>query len=71
MFNRLEELEAGDKIVITTKGEKHEYTIYLKKFVEPTDLSVLNRNSKDRILSLITCDPINNPTHRIIIHAKM
>ena len=71
LFNRLDELEAGDKIVITSKGEKHEYTVYLKKLVEPTDLSVLNRNSKDKVLTLITCDPIQNPTHRIIIHAKM
>ncbi|MCA0754933.1 class D sortase [Paenibacillus sp. N4] len=71
LFNRLGEVEIGDKIVIETKGETYTYTVYNVSVVEPTDVSVLNYNDKDKLLTLITCDPIINPTHRLIIHAKM
>ncbi|MDU7477902.1 MAG: sortase, partial [Paenibacillus macerans] len=32
---------------------------------------VLKPNGKDKILTLITCDPLKNPTHRLIVQAKM
>jgi len=69
MFNRLDELEIGDKIIVETKDGTFEYTVYKKHVVEPTDLSVLNKNNKDRVLTLITCTPIYTATHRLIIHA--
>lgn len=71
LFNRLGELEAGDKIVVETKDQSYTYTVYKILIVKPTDVSVLNYNNKDKLLTLITCDPIVNPTHRLIIHAKM
>nr|MBC9201001.1 sortase [Paenibacillus sp. PL91] len=71
LFNRLGEIEVGDKIVVETKEQTYTYTVYKVSIVEPTDVSVLNYNNKDKLLTLITCDPIVNPTHRLIIHAKM
>lgn len=71
LFNRLGEVEVGDKIVVQTKQETFTYTVYKVSIVEPTDVSVLNYNDKDKLLTLITCDPIVNPTHRLIIHAKI
>ncbi|SDJ98673.1 class D sortase [Natronincola ferrireducens] len=71
LFNRLDELEVGDEIVVNTNEGSFRYTVYEKKLVEPTDLSVLNRNNRERVLTLITCDPIYNPTHRLIIHGKI
>jgi sortase A len=71
LFNRLGELEVGDKIVVDTKEKSYTYTVYKVSIVKPTDVSVLNYNNKDKLLTLITCDPIVNPTHRLIIHAKM
>ncbi|WP_054023725.1 class D sortase [Bacillus sp. FJAT-28004] len=71
LFNRLGEVEVGDKIVVDTKDETFTYTVYKVSIVEPTDVSVLNYNNKDKLLTLITCDPIVNPTHRLIIHAKI
>lgn len=71
LFNRLGELEVGDKIVVDTKEKSYTYTVYKVSVVKPTDVSVLNYNNKDKLLTLITCDPIVNPTHRLIIHAKM
>ncbi len=71
LFNQLDELEIGDTITITVGKDEYVYTVFNVSIVEPTDVSVLNRNNKDKVLTLITCDPIENATHRLIIHAKM
>lgn len=71
MFNRLNELKPGDEIVVEDKKQAYTYDVYNVVIVEPDDLSVLNRNGNDRILTLITCDPITTGTHRLIIHAKL
>jgi LPXTG-site transpeptidase (sortase) family protein len=70
-FNRLDELDKGDKIYITTGDKTYEYTVYKKIIVLPSDTSVLNRNNKDKILTLVTCHPIYNSTHRLIIQAVL
>lgn len=69
MFNRLEELNTGSKIKLEAGGQEYEYTVYEKKMVDPTDVSVLNHNNKDKILTLITCDETGNL--RLILHAKL
>lgn len=71
LFNRLNEVKIGDTISIKTSTEAYQYEVYDISVVEPTDVSVLNGNNTDRILTLITCDPLVNPTHRLIIHAKL
>ncbi|MHA7964786.1 class D sortase [Paenibacillus sp. CAU 1782] len=71
LFNRLDEVKVGDKIIVETKNETFTYTVYNVSIVEPTDVSVLNYNQTDKRLTLITCDPIVNPTHRLIVHAEM
>jgi len=68
-FNRLNELAEGDIIEITTNNTIYKYTVYKVHIVEPTEVSVLNKNDSDKILTLVTCDPIKNPTHRLIVHA--
>ncbi|WP_410513414.1 class D sortase [Paenibacillus sp. BR2-3] len=71
LFNRLNEVAIGDIITVKTKNQVYEYEVYDISVVEPTDVSVLNGNNKDKILTLITCDPLVNPTHRLIVHAKL
>ncbi|MDF2545665.1 MAG: hypothetical protein K0R93_563 [Anaerosolibacter sp.] len=70
-FNRLDEVDVNDEIEILIDGKTLKYIVYEKVIVEPTDISVLKRNKKDRILTLITCHPLYTSTHRLIIHAKM
>lgn len=70
-FNRLDEVEIGDDIVILkADGSKITYEVYEKLFVKPDDLTVLNSSSKYKVLTLITCHPEINPTQRLILHAK-
>ena len=68
-FNRLDELQVGDEISVTTEAGVYLYRVYKTHVVEPTDTSVLNRNNRDKVLTLVTCTPIQNATHRLIVHA--
>lgn len=70
-FNRLNELEIGDEIIIEEGNKTYVYTVYKTHIVEPTDITVLYRNNKDRVLTLVTCDPVEVSTHRLIVHAVL
>ncbi|QOS79575.1 class D sortase [Paenibacillus sp. JNUCC31] len=70
LFNRLGELEIGDQIEVTlTDQSKTVYVVDKISVVEPTDLSVLEDPHLGKVLTLITCDPLINPTHRLIVRA--
>lgn len=70
-FNRLDELEIGDEIVITTKKEQLKYKVYEKLVVVPEDVSVIKGGKDENIVTLITCTPIYVASHRLIIHADL
>ncbi|MBG9733630.1 sortase [Paenibacillus alvei] len=70
-FNRLDELTAGDKIQLETAAQTYTYTVQSKSIVVPEDLSVLDQNPDARELTLITCEPIDTATHRLIVKAVM
>lgn len=71
MFNRLNELKPSDQIIVRDKKKTFVYQVFESIIVRPDDLSILKGNGKDRILTLITCEPVNTGTHRLIIHAKL
>lgn len=71
MFNRLDELTIGDLIEISSGGKKYVYEVYKTHLVEPTDVSVLYGSKTHAVLTLVTCDPVINPTHRLIVHAVL
>ncbi|RKN82033.1 class D sortase [Paenibacillus ginsengarvi] len=71
LFNRLDEVKVGDSILIRTANATYEYTVYETLLVAPDDVSVLESDGKEKRLTLITCDPVVNATHRLIVHAKM
>lgn len=66
LFNRLNEVEVGDMIEVETENETYRYTVSDKLLVKPDEVWVLN-NTKKKEITLITCDPMINPTHRLII----
>ncbi|WP_028546379.1 class D sortase [Paenibacillus taiwanensis] len=70
-FNRLDELEAGDKIKLETADHSFEYSVTSKFVVLPEDLSVLDQREDSKELTLITCEPFGKSTHRLIIKATM
>lgn len=70
LFNRLDEVTLGDEIKVETLDGEMTYEVYDTKVVTPDDVSVLESNQEDSIITLITCEPMINPTHRIIVQAK-
>lgn len=70
-FNRLDELEAGDEVEIETSVGTYRYAVTAKTLVLPDDLSVLANEENKSTLTLITCYPKRNPTHRLIVTAEL
>lgn len=69
-FNRLDEIENGDKITVNTINGSYSYTVYNKKIVLPEQVEVLNPTS-DSTMTLVTCTPVRSATHRLIINARL
>ncbi len=70
-FNRLNELEPGDDVDIETTAGTYRYIVTEKLVVEPDDLSVLQSEPGESMLTLITCHPLRTHTHRLIVKAKL
>lgn len=70
-FNRLEEVNINDTIVVTTTEDQFMYIVTEKLYVEPEETSVLQSNGSDREITLITCHPMINPTQRLVIKGKL
>lgn len=70
-FNRLDEVELGDPITITTQQDVFTYEVFNIQIVEPDDISVLNKSQTDSILTLITCHPLYTASHRLIVQARL
>jgi sortase A len=69
-FNRLDEVNIGDRIIVTTKDGEFEYEVYESKVVEPEEISVLD-NTKGAEITLVTCTPIRVATQRLVVKGKM
>ena len=71
-FSRIDELVAGDTIYLEGISGRYQYQVYDHFLVLPSDVSVLEippDRKNEAILTLITCHPVYNPTHRLIIRA--
>jgi sortase A len=70
-FNRLDELEVGDKIIMSDKKADYTYVVFERSEVLPTDLSILKSNKDESIATLVTCTPIYIASHRLIVKARL
>lgn len=71
-FNRLDEVEIGDAIEIEDREKTYKYVVFDKFLVDPKETWVINRTSKtEKEVTLITCDPLINPTQRLIIKGRI
>jgi sortase A len=70
LFNRLDEVSVGDIIKISDMANEYEYKISDKFYVLPEEIWVLeSKNTKE--ITLITCHPMVNPTHRLIVKGEI
>lgn len=77
-FNRLDEVQPGDKIYLDTPFATFEYTSVktwdgLKNPhpVAPDDISVLDQPKNKRLLTLTTCHPKGSAAQRLILRAEL
>ena len=70
-FNRLDELKAGDEIIIYTAGkEQFIYAVTRIEEVAPTDMSVIEDTDTPSLV-LSTCTPKYFATRRLIVFAEI
>lgn len=69
-FNRLDEVNKGDEIIVKTQKGEFKYQVTDQFVVEPSQVEVL-KPTDDATLTLVTCTPVRVATHRLIIKAKL
>ncbi|GGE62998.1 class D sortase [Priestia taiwanensis] len=70
-FNRLPELEVGDEVKVIYQQKEYVYRIKSKELVLPTDVQVIEDKESKKEVTLVTCHPMKNPTHRLIIQGEL
>jgi sortase A len=69
-FLNLDEIEPGDEIFVRTTYGKFAYTVTSKSITDPEDVSILRSDGKE-VITLITCDPPWDTSHRLIIRGTV
>jgi sortase A len=73
-FSRMDELERGDKVVLTTPVGRHVYEIMGRPWVtDPNDYDeVVNEYpQKGAFLTLTSCHPEGSAAYRIVVRARL
>ncbi|WP_329097188.1 class E sortase [Actinomadura citrea] len=77
-FNRLGELDRGDKILIDTRDEQYVYQVTDRRIVKPSATEVTapvplhpKRRPTERLLTLTTCHPKYSAAQRLIIFGEL
>lgn len=70
-FNRLAEMKKDDFIYVMSDGVKYTYKVKEKFRVKPEEVDVLDTKDDKNEVTLITCSPARNPTHRLIVKGDL
>ena len=71
MFNRLGEIENGDRIEYTSAdGESCLFEVFEITEIEPADQIAFIQPTDESIITLYTCTPIREATHRLLVRAE-
>lgn len=71
VFKNLDDIEAGDKITISSNLSIYSYKVSDKQVVSPEDVSVANQNYSEKKLTLMTCWPIGSDAERLVVVALL
>lgn len=66
-FNRLDELEVGDRFSIRTHRQIFTYKIINKQIVDPHELDAIKPVEGQKRVTLLTCHPAHSSSHRLLI----
>lgn len=70
IFSRLNDIDTGQKVLITKDGEVLEYTVRSKKLVSPEDFSILQPINDKETITMMTCWPLGIGTKRLVVIAE-
>ncbi len=70
IFYYMDKVHAGDEIGITWNGTSYRYRVTSIREVEPTETGVTDP-TVDARLTMNTCTPLSNPTHRLVVVAEL
>lgn len=70
IFRDLDQLKAGDEIVLLTSQRSYVYVVQQTQYVEPTAVEVMAA-SQDPIVTLISCYPYMVDNQRIVVTAAL
>ncbi|MGH9283200.1 MAG: class E sortase, partial [Acidimicrobiales bacterium] len=69
-FGRLDDLKAGDPILVTTRQGRFRYEVTRKVIVQPEETSVLQQRDEN-LLTLTTCHPRFSASRRLVVVAVL
>ncbi len=75
IFDKLDKIKKGDKVIIKASYASFEYEVYDMKVVKETDLNAFKIQHNEERLIMYTCYPINRSivgrkTQRYVVYAK-
>ncbi len=70
IFYLLNDLNAGDDIVVFFNSKRYNYKVVEKKITEPEDVSYFNLKTEEQILVMQTCYPPGTTWKRLLVIAK-
>lgn len=73
LFSTLTEIKKGDKIMVEYDGISYEYRVEEIFEVRPTDVQILEQNTTDSFVTLVTCVPPGHPLRpkRLVVRARL
>jgi sortase A len=73
IFSTLPSMRKGDEITINYDGILYKYRVETLFEISPTDLQILDQDSSDSFLTLVTCVPPGDPRRpkRLIVRARI
>ncbi|OFW67678.1 MAG: hypothetical protein A2V52_08165 [Actinobacteria bacterium RBG_19FT_COMBO_54_7] len=69
-FRHIEQLLAGDEILLMTADNRYSYEVYDQRIVEPSDLTVLEQGGESK-LTLTACHPWYSAAQRIVVISRL
>ena len=77
-FNRVQELQVGDPIVVRTESTWYVYRVTSTEIVRPQDVGVVapvpgrpGAKATERSITLTTCHPMYSARQRFIVHGVL
>lgn len=71
-FFDIDQLEAGDEIIVTTLDGRYVYEVSGQQIVDPSEYEVVMTSDPERAsLTLVSCDPKFTAKNRIVVRAEL